>query len=105
MTAVPELRWSEEQRELADVLDDLLRRHVDLAAVRDSTASRGYDEKLWSLLSEQVGVAGLAVPEEEGGAGFGFVEVAVALEEIGRSLAPTRARTLSSHRERSCSSV
>ena len=72
------------------VLADLLGRHADSAAVRAAcTAPQGYDERLWSLLSEQVGVAGLAVPEDLGGAGFGFVEVAVALEELGRSLAPS----------------
>ena len=87
---MPELRWTEEQQELAAVLDELLRRHADPGAVRAAcTAPQGYDERLWSLLSEQVGVAGLAVPEALGGAGFGFVEVAVALEELGRSLAPS----------------
>ena len=30
-----------------------------------------------------------AVPEKHGGAGFGFVELAIVLEELGRSLAPT----------------
>lgn len=90
MSAVPDLLRTEEQEQLAAVLDELLRKHAQPAAVRAAfDAPRGYDESLWSLLCEQVGVAGLAVPEEHGGAGFGFVETAVVLEELGRSLAPT----------------
>ena len=90
MRTVAELRRTEEQQELAAVLGELLGRHAGPAAVRSSfDAPRGYDEKLWSMLCEQVGVGGLAIPEEYGGAGYGFAEVAVVLEELGRSLAPT----------------
>lgn len=47
-----------------------------------------YDLALWARLAGQVGVAGLPVPEEHGGAGAGFREVAVVLEELGRAVAP-----------------
>jgi alkylation response protein AidB-like acyl-CoA dehydrogenase len=48
--------------------------------------SAGYDPAVWSQLNEQLGVAGLAVPEEYGGSGYTFRELAIALEEAGRSL-------------------
>ncbi|MEV0328111.1 acyl-CoA dehydrogenase family protein [Micromonospora echinospora] len=47
-----------------------------------------YDPALWARLVGELGVAGLPVPEEHGGAGVGFREVAVVLEELGRAVAP-----------------
>ena len=85
-----ELRWSEEQLELASMLGTLLSRHSDSAAVRRAVETpTGYDPALWATLCEQVGVAALMVPEEYDGAGFGFAEVAVVLEQLGRFLAPS----------------
>lgn len=85
-----ELRWSEEQVELSTMLATLLSRHCDSASVRAAAESEtGYDARLWALLCEQVGVAALLIPEEHGGAGFGFPEVAVVLEQLGRALAPS----------------
>jgi alkylation response protein AidB-like acyl-CoA dehydrogenase len=46
----------------------------------------GYDEAVWAQLSDQLGLQGLAVPEEYGGAGCSAVEVMIVLEEMGRSL-------------------
>jgi alkylation response protein AidB-like acyl-CoA dehydrogenase len=46
------------------------------------------DPRVWRGLAD-VGVPGLAVPEEYGGAGASWREVAVVAEELGRSLAPT----------------
>lgn len=50
---------------------------------------RGYDEKLWQLLCEQVGVAALVVPEDAGGAGGELADAAAVLSELGRALVPT----------------
>ena len=36
--------------------------------------------------AEQIGMQALAIPEELGGAGYGFDELAVILEEVGRTL-------------------
>ena len=41
----------------------------------------------WDELAE-LGWLGLAVPEAEGGEGYGFAELAVVLEELGRVVAP-----------------
>src|SRR4051794_34707767 len=47
----------------------------------------GHDPAVWVRLCTELGLAGLAVPAEYGGAGFGPVEVGVVMEELGRSLA------------------
>jgi len=38
-------------------------------------------------MAEELGLQGLAIPEAHGGQGFGFLEVGIALEEMGRQLA------------------
>ncbi|GGO68864.1 acyl-CoA dehydrogenase family protein [Nocardioides deserti] len=73
---------SEEQQELASTVRSLLAKRAD---PRVET----YDEQLWALLCEQIGVAALGIPEEHGGAGFTLFESLVALEEMGRSLVPS----------------
>ena len=85
-----EFGFSEEQQELAATVRGLLAKRADSAAVRAAVESEaGYDESLWQLLCEQIGVAALGVPEEYEGAGFTLFESLVALEEVGRSLAPS----------------
>jgi alkylation response protein AidB-like acyl-CoA dehydrogenase len=46
------------------------------------------DSKLWAVLAGEMGLAGLAVPEDLGGAGATWRQVAVVLEELGRAVAP-----------------
>lgn len=46
-----------------------------------------YDETLWKELAS-ADLLGLALPEEVGGSGHGFLEVAVLLSEVGWSVAP-----------------
>ncbi len=49
--------------------------------------SQTYDVALWQTLAAGIGVAGLLVPEEFGGAGASYREAAVVAEEIGRAVA------------------
>jgi alkylation response protein AidB-like acyl-CoA dehydrogenase len=51
-----------------------------------------FDRGLWKQLAD-AGVTGIAVPEEHGGGGLAFVEVAVVCEEVGRTVAPVPAAT------------
>ncbi|MFC4000181.1 acyl-CoA dehydrogenase family protein [Prauserella oleivorans] len=64
--------------------------HVDvrpyLAENRDAGART--DESLWRALSVQMGLAGLIVPEADGGSGASVADLAVVFEELGASLAP-----------------
>ncbi|MFE3826856.1 acyl-CoA dehydrogenase family protein [Streptomyces sp. NPDC059092] len=78
---------TEEQRELRAVLRDFFAETHGSEALREQSATpRGYDERLWARMAREIGVHGLAIPEEYGGAGFTFAELAVALEESGRVL-------------------
>ncbi|NNN29337.1 acyl-CoA dehydrogenase [Streptomyces sp. S3(2020)] len=83
------LAETEEQRQLRTVLRDLLTESCGSEEVRRQAGSpRGYDPVLWDRLAREIGVHGLALPEEYGGAGYTFAELAVALEETGRVLCP-----------------
>jgi acyl-CoA dehydrogenase len=48
--------------------------------------ARGWDPGTWRRLCGELGLAGLAVPEEHGGSGFSYVELGVVFEEAGRAL-------------------
>ncbi len=81
---------NDERDLLRDTVAALVEKHASPEAVRVAMASeRGYDEALWKLLCEQVGVAALVVPEELGGAGGELADAAVVLEELGKGLVPT----------------
>ncbi|GGU09138.1 acyl-CoA dehydrogenase family protein [Streptomyces lateritius] len=79
-----------EQDEIRRTLRELLAKHSGPAEVRAAVATpEGYDTDLWHRMSGTLGLAGLALPEEYGGVGCGPAELAVALEETGRALAPS----------------
>lgn len=79
---------STEHQELTASVRALLTKHADSAAVRAAMDSDpGYDERLWRLLCEQIGVAALAIPEQYGGFGASLVESLLVVGELGRTLA------------------
>jgi alkylation response protein AidB-like acyl-CoA dehydrogenase len=79
--------FSEEQEELREVVRRFLRDKSPEPEVRRlMQTAEGYDTAVWKQMAEQLGLQGLAIPEEFGGAGFGYVEVIVVLEEMGRAL-------------------
>src|SRR5439155_1261850 len=78
--------FTEEHDELRATIRAFLAEHSDELAVRAQMATeRGYDPEVWTLLAEQLGLAGLIIPEVHGGAGMGYVELLVAMEEMGRA--------------------
>jgi alkylation response protein AidB-like acyl-CoA dehydrogenase len=78
----------EDQVALQGVLREFLADRSPETAVRAQLEdAAGYDGGLWDLMAGQLGVCGMAIPEEYGGAGFGFFELGLVLEELGRSLA------------------
>ncbi|NIH84538.1 acyl-CoA dehydrogenase family protein [Amycolatopsis granulosa] len=79
-----QLVLDDEQRQLRSAVRDLLADHNDVRSVVDGDAR--YDRGLWRRMAE-LGLTGLVVPEELGGAGAGHVERCVVLEELGRALA------------------
>ncbi len=49
-------------------------------------APGGYDAALWRQISTELGWCGLAIPESDGGAGLGWIELCILQEELGRQL-------------------
>jgi alkylation response protein AidB-like acyl-CoA dehydrogenase len=79
--------FSEEQEELRNVVRQFLEAKSPESAVREQMETEaGYDATVWKQMAEQLGLQSLTVPEEFGGQGFGYVELVVVLEEMGRFL-------------------
>ncbi len=79
---------SDDQLALRGAARDLLDDRSDHDSVRAHLASdQPYDHKLWQALCDQ-GWLGVALPEDQGGLGLGWVEAAVLCEEVGRHTAP-----------------
>jgi alkylation response protein AidB-like acyl-CoA dehydrogenase len=80
----------EEHEELAATVRRFTERHASRAVVRAAVADEAVRESrpaFWAELAEQ-GLLGLHLPEEHGGQGFSVLELAVAVEEMGRALVP-----------------
>jgi alkylation response protein AidB-like acyl-CoA dehydrogenase len=86
---------TDEQDELrklaAELFDDHCTPEALVAAEQSDTP--GFDQKLWSKLAD-AGLLGIAIPEKHGGLGFTFFELALLLEEVGRTVAPVPAYSL-----------
>ena len=78
---------TEEQEELRDSVRRFLTDRVPISRVRELMETEdGIDPAVWEQAGAQLGLLGLAVPEEYGGAGFSFAEQAIVLEELGAAL-------------------
>ena len=79
--------FSEEQEELRKSVRRFLDEKSPVTEVRRLMETEsGYDEAVWKQMAEQLGLQGLAIPEAQGGSGYGYVELGVVFEEMGRSL-------------------
>lgn len=83
---------TDDQRQLADMTRSFLAEEgtikKQLRHWRDSGCKDGFGHGLWKQMAE-LGLTGLAVPEEEGGLGLGATEAALVMEEVGRNLTPS----------------
>lgn len=87
MTALPDLLYAEAEDDLRATLRTLLS-GTDKSALARIDGAEPYDMKLWRVLAAEMGLAGLLVPEDLGGAGAGHRVAALVLEELGRAVAP-----------------
>ena len=79
--------FSDEQEELRQTVRRFLEGKSPSAEVRRlMETSEGYDPAVWKQMGQELGLQGLHIPEEYGGQGFTFVELAIVLEEMGRVL-------------------
>src|SRR5579883_1733506 len=83
-----DLGLTEEQEMLKNFARDFLEKEVPEKYVRQMEEDeRGYSPEVWRKMADQ-GWQGLIIPEQYGGAGLGFLELIVLLEEFGRALVP-----------------
>jgi alkylation response protein AidB-like acyl-CoA dehydrogenase len=81
--------FTEEQELLRQEVRKFLDARCDGEEVRKiAETPEGYSKELWKEISE-LGWVGLTIDEAHGGAGLGWVDLVVLLEETGRSLFPS----------------
>jgi alkylation response protein AidB-like acyl-CoA dehydrogenase len=79
--------FSDEQEELRQTVRRFLEGKSPSAEVRRlMETADGNDPAVWKQMGQELGLQGLHIPEEYGGQGFTFVELAIVLEEMGRVL-------------------
>jgi alkylation response protein AidB-like acyl-CoA dehydrogenase len=80
--------FSEEQEFLRSTAKEWLEKESPMKAIRAAIETpEGFDRERYAAAAE-LGWHAMAIPEEYGGAGFSFLELAVVLEELGRTLYP-----------------
>ena len=78
----------DEHKELgANVRRFLAAKSTEEAVREHMGTEEGFDPKLWRQMADQLGMQGMIIPEQYGGSGFGLLELAVVMEELGRALA------------------
>jgi alkylation response protein AidB-like acyl-CoA dehydrogenase len=85
-----QLALTEDQELLAKTAADFVAENSPVSrmrALRDANDPDGFSRALWKQMAE-LGWVGVLFPERFGGAGMGLAELAVVLEELGRTLAP-----------------
>ncbi len=84
-----DLDFNEEQEMLRQTVQQLCTDHAPLSVVRAMEDDPiGFPSTLWKHMGD-LGLIGLMLPEEYGGAAQSSIEGAILYEELGRSLAPT----------------
>ncbi len=81
-----DLSLSDDQRAIRDVFADFFTKESPVSIAR-AAEPLGFDDVLWTRLLE-TGAAGMAVPEDHGGAAATLSELIVVAEELGRAIAP-----------------
>ena len=80
--------FTDDQASIRELARGILDKEVSHERLKSIEAGDQWaDGPLWSTLAE-AGLLGIAVPEDADGMGFGFQELCILLEEIGRSVAP-----------------
>jgi len=84
----PEFRFTDEQRHLRSAVRKFCAENFDEQAVRRCMESDvRFDPAVWSRLGSELGVLGLEVSADDGGAGGTLVDQAIAVEAFGAWLA------------------
>jgi alkylation response protein AidB-like acyl-CoA dehydrogenase len=79
--------FTEEQEEFRGILRRFLEDKSPTTEVRRlMETDEGYDPDVWRQICQDLGLTAVHIPEAYGGQGFGFVELGIVVEEMGRAL-------------------
>lgn len=79
--------FSEEQEEFRAQLRRFLEAESPTSEVfRLIETEGGFDPAVWKQMATSLGLQGIHIPEKYGGHGFGFLELCITMEEMGRVL-------------------
>src|SRR5512139_3433647 len=81
---------TDDQQLLKRTAGEFIKKQAPLSRLRqfrDGADPVGFSRELWGKMAE-LGWPGILIPEEYGGLGMGYLEMACVLEECGRNLVP-----------------
>ena len=79
--------FTDEQRDFRSILRRFLGARSPTSEVRKlMDTDAGWDRANWQKLNQELGLTAVHIPEAYGGQGFGCIELAIVLEEMGRTL-------------------
>lgn len=79
--------FSDEQEELRKSARRFCEEQYSSEVVRRiMETDSGVDKELWERMAQELGWQAMIIPEEFGGAGFGYIELIVLMEEMGRAV-------------------
>lgn len=79
--------FTDEQAMIAETAKAFFAEQATSERTRTAMAASGTDEALWKAFTAKLGLAGVAIPEDQGGVGLGMVELAILAEAAGRHVA------------------
>ncbi|KTE16562.1 acyl-CoA dehydrogenase family protein [Sphingopyxis sp. H115] len=79
--------FTDEQAMIAETAKAFFAANATSERTRAAMARTGIDDALWQGFAGDLGLAGVAIPEDQGGVGLGMVELAILAEEAGRHVA------------------
>lgn len=79
--------FTEEQAMIAETAKAFFAENATSERTRAAMAGNGVDAALWNAFTQELGLAGVAIPEDFGGVGLGMIELAILAEEAGRNTA------------------
>jgi alkylation response protein AidB-like acyl-CoA dehydrogenase len=82
-----EFVFTEEQAMIAETAKGFFAENATSERTRKAMAGDGVDRELWASFCAELGLSGVGVPEEAGGAGLGMVEFAIIAEAAGAQVA------------------
>ena len=79
--------FTDEQMMIGETARAFFAENANSARTRKAMAADGVDRHLWNTFCNELGLAGVALPEIHGGAGLGMVEFALVAEAAGAQVA------------------